>query len=59
MSTWVPDLGHTKGRNKKYLNFVALHWQVKALLGFILKYKQVERHNVFATLEDIKRMLKY
>ena len=25
MSSWVPNPGHTKGKKKQYLNYVALH----------------------------------
>lgn len=43
VSCWVLDLGHTRGWKKKYLNYVDLFWQMKALFGVVMKYKQVER----------------
>lgn len=55
---WVPYPGHTRGIKKQFLNLVALHWQMKILLGLVLRYKQVEKYNLFASLEDIKRMLR-
>lgn len=50
--------GHTRGWRKHYLSSIALHWQMKTLLGIVLKDKQMERYIVFASLEDIKRMLR-
>lgn len=58
MSAWVPNLGHTRCRKKQYLNYVALQWQMKTLLDLVLKDEQVERYNVFATMEDIKTILR-
>ena len=57
MSVLVHDPGHTRGRKKQYLNSEILHWQMKALLGLVLKDKQVQRYIVFTSLEDIERML--
>lgn len=54
---WLLDLGHTRDMKKQFLSSITQHWQMKNLLGLILKDKQVEKYNVFSSLEDIKGML--
>jgi len=58
MSTWDLDPGHTRGRKKQKMNSVDLHWKMKNLLVLVIKDKKLEWYNVFATLEDIKRILR-
>lgn len=53
---WVLDRGHTRGRKKQFLNSVALHWKVKTLFGLVLTHRQVKKFNLFASLEDVKKM---
>lgn len=35
-----------------------IHWKMKALLGFLLRDKQVESYNIFSSLGDVKRILR-
>lgn len=58
MLVWVWDPMHTKERRKKYLNLVVLHQKMKVLLGLVLRDKKVEKYNIFASLENMKRMLR-
>jgi len=58
MSKWVLDPGNTRGRHKKYLNSTTLHWKMKTLLGLVLRDKQVKKYNIYASIEDVKRMLR-
>jgi len=54
VSHWVPDPGHARGRRKQNLNSITLHWQLKTLIGGVLKERQEEQYDIFYALNYIK-----
>jgi len=58
MSVWTLDPSHTMGGKKKSLNLMFFLWNVNTLFVMVFKDREVERYNLFSSLEDIKRMIR-
>jgi len=51
---WLPNLGHTQGRQNKYLCTLELYWNIKTLIVRSLNDKQDTNKNLYFQLRAIQ-----
>jgi hypothetical protein len=50
---WVPDVGHTRGRETRYWKTIELYWHIKTFMGQMLQTREDAQNMVQLQLDGL------